>query len=460
MTKDRNLDRDKLDFANGKIGRLFSVLFFPTLIGMIFNSALTVIDGIFVGRGVGAEGIAAVNIVAPIFMVSTGIGLMFGIGSSVVASIRLSESNVKAARIIMTQAFIAGLMMVGLISIVSLLLPYEVVGWLGCSPLLEHHAIDYLLWLVPGLVFLFIECVGMMLIRLDGSPKYAMTVQIVAAVINIVLDWYMVFPLGMGVKGAAMATSIACAAGGVMVLFYFVGMADTLRFYRLKMSVTSLLLTIRNTGYMMKIGFATFLTEIAMGVMMLTGNYMFMAWLGENGVAAYAIACYLFPLVFSMSNAVAQSAQPIISYNYGARSAERVSRALRVSIVTAVVCGIAVTIGLWLGARGITGLFLSPHEEAYALAVDGLPLFSICAVFFAANIAFIGYCQSIERAAESTVYTLLRGVIFLVPCFIMLPELAGAEGLWLAIPAAELLTSAVIFTRYARGRRRSYIANR
>ncbi|MDE6588415.1 MAG: MATE family efflux transporter [Paramuribaculum sp.] len=460
MTKDRNLDRDKLDFANGKIGRLFSVLFFPTLIGMIFNSALTVIDGIFVGRGVGAEGIAAVNIVAPIFMVSTGIGLMFGIGSSVVASIRLSESNVKAARIIMTQAFIAGLMMVGLISIVSLLLPYEVVGWLGCSPLLEHHAIDYLLWLVPGLVFLFIECVGMMLIRLDGSPKYAMTVQIVAAVINIVLDWYMVFPLGMGVKGAAMATSIACAAGGVMVLFYFVGMADTLRFYRLKMSVTSLLLTIRNTGYMMKIGFATFLTEIAMGVMMLTGNYMFMAWLGENGVAAYAIACYLFPLVFSMSNAVAQSAQPIISYNYGARSAERVSRALRVSIVTAVVCGIAVTIGLWLGARGITGLFLSPHEEAYALAVDGLPLFSICAVFFAVNIAFIGYCQSIERAAESTVYTLLRGVIFLVPCFIMLPELAGAEGLWLAIPAAELLTSAVIFTRYARGRRRSYIANR
>lgn len=460
MTKDRNLDRDKLDFANGKIGRLFSVLFFPTLIGMIFNSALTVIDGIFVGRGVGAEGIAAVNIVAPIFMVSTGIGLMFGIGSSVVASIRLSESNVKAARIIMTQAFIAGLIMVGLISIVSLLLPYEVVGWLGCSPLLEHHAIDYLLWLVPGLVFLFIECVGMMLIRLDGSPKYAMTVQIVAAVINIVLDWYMVFPLGMGVKGAAMATSIACAAGGVMVLFYFVGMADTLRFYRLKMSVTSLLLTIRNTGYMMKIGFATFLTEIAMGVMMLTGNYMFMAWLGENGVAAYAIACYLFPLVFSMSNAVAQSAQPIISYNYGARSAERVSRALRVSIVTAVVCGIAVTIGLWLGARGITGLFLSPHEEAYALAVDGLPLFSICAVFFAVNIAFIGYCQSIERAAESTVYTLLRGVIFLVPCFIMLPELAGAEGLWLAIPAAELLTSAVIFTRYARGRRRSYIANR
>ena len=190
--KERNLNRDKLDFANGKIGPLFRALFFPTLIGMIFNSALTVIDGIFVGRGVGAEGIAAVNIVAPIFMVATGIGLMFGIGSSVVASIRLSENNEKAARIIMTQAFIVGLLLCGIICVVSVLAPKSVVYALGCSETLEKNAVDYLLWLLPGLFFLFIECVGMMLIRLDGSPKYAMTIQIVAAVVNIVLDWYMV----------------------------------------------------------------------------------------------------------------------------------------------------------------------------------------------------------------------------------------------------------------------------
>ena len=94
---------------------MFRSLFFPTLVGMIFNSALTVIDGIFVGRGVGIEGIAAVNIVAPVFMVITGIGLMFVIGASVIASIRLSENKVKAARIIMTQAFIVGLLLVGLI---------------------------------------------------------------------------------------------------------------------------------------------------------------------------------------------------------------------------------------------------------------------------------------------------------------------------------------------------------
>ncbi len=448
--ENRNLDRDKLDFAKGEIGPLFRALFFPTLVGMIFNSALTLIDGIFVGQGVGAEGIAAVNIVAPIFMVATGIGLMFGIGSSVVASIRLSENKVKAARIIMTQAFIVGLVLVGIICVGSMVFPRQVVHLLGCSPLLELKAVSYLLWLLPGLPFLFIECVGMMLIRLDGSPKYAMSVQIVAAVVNIVLDWYMVFPLDWGVMGAALATSIACATGGMMVLVYFLCFPNKLRFYPLKWSLTSLLLTLRNTGYMARIGFATFLTELAMSVMMLTGNYMFISLLGEDGVAAFAIACYLFPVVFSISNAVAQSAQPIISYNYGAHLTERISRTLRVSLFTAIVCGLSVMVCLWLGATGIVRLFLDPQKNAYGLAVEGLPLFAMCAVFFAVNIAFIGYYQSIEKAMVSTVYTLLRGIFFLVPCFILLPCLIGVPGLWLAIPAAELLTCIVISVRYVR----------
>lgn len=447
--KVRNLDRDKLDFANDKIGPLFRALFFPTLVGMIFISALTLIDGIFVGQGVGAAGIAAVNIVAPVFMVATGIGLMFGIGSSVVASIRLSESKVKAARIIMTQAFLVGTVLIGAICLWCFACPRQVVRLLGCSPLLEANAVSYLLWLLPGLLFMFMQSVGMMLIRLDGSPKYAMSVQIVAAVVNIVLDWYMVFPLGWGVMGAALATSIACAAGGVMVLIYFFRFPDKLRFYPLKWSLTSLLLTLRNTGYMVKIGFATFLTELAMSVMMLTGNYMFISMLGEDGVAAFAIACYLFPVVFSISNAVAQSAQPIISYNYGAHLPARVSRTLRISLFTAVICGLSVTVCLWLGATGIVRLFLDPQESAYHLAVEGLPLFAVCAMFFAVNIAFIGYYQSIEKAMVSTVYTLLRGILFLVPCFILLPRLIGVPGLWLAIPAAELLTFIVISMQYA-----------
>ncbi|MCM1518656.1 MAG: MATE family efflux transporter [Pseudoflavonifractor sp.] len=449
----RGLDRDNLDFGNGNIPKLFRALFFPTLVGMVFNAVLTIIDGVFVGQGVGANGIAAVNIVAPLFMVVTGLGLMFGIGSSVIASIRLANKEFKAANIITTQAFLVGGILTLLISVPCAIFPGRVSMMLGSSDTLLPHAIGYLVWLVPGMVFLLIECVGMMLIRLDGSPRYAMWCNVVAATFNIVLDWYLVFPMGMGVKGAAIATSVSCALGGCMVLFYFVRLSVTLRFYRLKTTLTSLLLTLRNSFYMAKIGFAACLTELAMSVMMLTGNYVFITALGENGVAAFSIACYLFPVIFSISNAVAQSAQPIISYNYGAGNCARVRKSLNIALIAAILCGLLVTVGVAVGARGIVTMFLPADSSAFAIACAGLPKFALCGIFFALNIAFIGYYQSLEKAYRATVFTLLRGMIFVVPMFLLLPRCLGVPGMWLAIPASELLTLAVIAVDYVVGHR-------
>lgn len=448
MKKDRHLDRDKLDFGNERIPKLFRQLFFPTLVGMVFNALLTIIDGVFVGQGVGANGIAAVNIVAPLFMVVTGLGLMFGIGASVIASIRLANKEIKAANIISTQAFVVGILIVLLISIPCVLSPSWMVGVLGSSEILRPLAESYLLWLLPGMAFLLIECVGMMLIRLDGSPRYAMWCNVVAASFNIVLDYVLVFPMQMGVAGAAIATSVSCALGGLMVLVYFFKYSTTIKYYRLKLSLTSILLTLRNTAYMAKIGFATFLTEIAMSVMMLTGNYVFIGALGEDGVAAFSVACYLFPVIFSMSNAVAQSAQPIISYNYGAGDMRRVSKSLKTELVAAMICGICVTAIVALGAKPIVRMFLSPDSGAYHLACAGLPQFALCGLFFALNIAFIGYYQSLEKAVAATVYTMLRGMIFVVPMFLCLPHLLGVSGMWLAIPASEMLTFIIIAMVY------------
>ncbi len=439
-----DISRDKIDFGSGQIGPLFRKIFFPTLVGMLFMSAQTIIDGILVGRGVGADGIAAVNIVAPIWTMVTGLGLMFSIGASVTASVHLANDNRKAARIILTQAFGMGFVFVAIFILLCLLMPRTLVYALGCSPRLEHSALDYLLWLLPGMVFLLWQCVGMMMVRLDGSPRYAMWIQVVAAIVNLGLDWLFIFPMGMGVKGAAIATAIACVCGGLMSVAYFVWFSDTLKFYRLKASHTSLMLTLRNTGYMIKIGSATFITEMAISITMIAGNYMFMSMLHEEGVAAFAIVCYLFPIIFSVNNAVAQSAQPIISYNYGAGNDNRVGRALRVSLYSALACGIAVMLALVLGDRFIVGAFLSPADPSYALAVDGLPWFATCSMFFALNVAFIGYYQSITLAKRAMVYTMLRGVVFSVLGFMLLPRLTGNIGLWTAIPVAELVTLIII----------------
>lgn len=442
------MNRDKLDFGSEKIGKLFRAMFFPTLVAMAFNSVLNLCDGMFVGHGVGSDALAAINIVAPIFLVCMGIGLMFGIGASVIGGIRLSENNDKAARIIITQALIVGVIVFILITMVCWLFSDQVLNILGCSPLLKPYASDYLLWLLPGFPFLYMECAGMMLIRLDGSPKCAMAIQVFAASTNILLDWLFVYPLNMGIGGAAIATSISCAVSGIPVLLYFAFFSTKLRFYKLKRTWKSFRLTIRNTGYIIKIGFATFIAEMSLGVMMVVGNYMFMRYLGETGVAAYSIGCYLFPIIFSISNAVAQSAQPLISYNYGSRQFVRVRETLKIAISTGIMCGVIITGVMIFGSSLLTSIFLPPSAPAYVISANGLPLLGTCAVFFSLNITFIGYYQSIEASLRSTIYMFFRGIIFLVPCFLIIPELLGESGLWLAIPGAEFLTFIVIVACY------------
>lgn len=438
------MNRDNLDFGNDKIGKLFKAMFVPTLIAMFFNSILNICDGMFVGHGVGPDALAAINIVAPMFLVTTGIGLMFGIGASVIASIRLSEGNVKAARIIMTQAYIAGAIIFATIILLTLIFTKPLLYMVGCSPALEDLATDYLLWLLPGFFFFYLQCVGMMLVRLDGSPKFAMSIQITTALLNIFLDWLFVFPLQMGIAGASIATSFSCVVGGSMVLAYFVWFSNTLKFYRLKTTKKSLLLTLRNVGYMARIGFATFVTELALGVMIVAGNFMFISMLGEDGVAAYSVGCYLFPLIFSVSNAVAQSAQPIVSFNYGAGQTSRVMHTLKISLWTGLGCGLLISLLMWLGAGTLSSIFLPADAVSFGYARHGLPLLGLCAAAFSLNIVMIGYYQSIEKAVRSTLYTILRGIVFLIPAFLLLPHALGVDGLWLAIPAAELLTLVVI----------------
>lgn len=431
-----------LDYANGKITRLFSKMFFPTLLGLIFNALLTIIDGIFVGQGVGPEGIAAVNIIAPLFMVATGTGLMFGIGSSVIAGIAISRNDNSRASINTTQAYVFCAVFISLLAIVLLFFRKEIALLLGSSDELLSGALDYLTWLIPGIFLLIFECIGMMVIRLDGSPKFAMYCNIIPAVINIFLDYYLIFPCGMGVKGAAIATSLSIAVGALMVFVYFIRFSYVIKF---KWSPKNFAV---NIWRQIQIGSSAFITEVAMSVMVLTGNYMFMKYYGNSGVAAFSIACYLFPLMFMMSNAVAQSAQPIISYNYGAGATSRVKQAFALSIRVAFICGIIAFCALAFGAGQIVQLFIDPECDAGRLACAGLPIYATCAIFFSINISFIGYYQSIEKAFKAMIFTLMRGVVFLVPLFCIMPVLFPSWGIWAAIPASEALTLLIITATY------------
>jgi len=438
------MKRDAIDFGKTNVTHLFVKLFIPTFMGLLFGGLLNLADGIFVGRGVGSHALAAVNIAAPVYMIFTGIALMFGAGVSVVAAIHLSRGNVKAANINVTQAFTVSLLIVSLLVVLVLAFPAQINRLFGGSALLEPLVVEYLRYVSVGLLASVVILCGLFVIRLDGSPRYAMMTSVIPACLNIVLDWLFVFPLHMGIKGAAMATSISELLGALMVLAYLLRFTRQLNLYRPKFSRKAVRLTMRNTAYMVRMGFPTFVGETAMSCAMIVGNFMFMSRLHEDGVAAYSVACYLFPLVFMFGNAIAQSSLPIISYNHGLHDTRRISKAFRLSVGTAVVCGLLITIAVALLATPIVRLFLGNEQSASAIAVQGLPLFALGFVLFSLNIVLIGYFQSIEQARAATAFMLLRGYILIIPCFILLPRLLGNNGLWLAVPVTELLTLLVI----------------
>lgn len=452
------MNRDAIDFEKESVFTLFRRLLIPTLLGSTAMSAVSAIDGIFVGHGVGADGVAAVNIVAPVYQVMAGLGFMIGAGCSVVASIHLSRQKLKVARINVSQALLAASIISALLIAASLAFPEGTARLLGASDTLMPKVLDYLRWIMPAFLFEMWSLIGLFIIRLDGAPKYAMWCNMIPALMNVVLDWLFIFPLGMGVKGAAIATAISIMAGGLMALSYLLFFAKTMRLIPLKISPTSIRLGFRNVCYQCRIGSSSLLGELIMAVFMFVGNWQFMRYLGDTGVGAFGIACYYAPFFFMIGNAIAQSAQPIISYNHGAERLSKVIEARSLLLRTAVAFGIAVSLAFMVFPRMLVGLFVDVDSQAGALAASGFPLFGAGAVFYIVNIALIGYYQSIEKIRKSTFYMLLRGFIFLVPVFFLLPLAAGVPGMWLVMPVTELLTTVVIFLSWKLSHRKSAAA--
>ena len=448
--------RDEIDFGTVKVSRLFAKLFIPTLLGMVSWAMLTVVDGVFVGWGVGSHGIAAINICFPIFIVLTGFALMMGAGVSVVASIHLSQKNVKAARINVTQAIGFASFLVLLVVLVIEAFPEWMARLLGASDTLASHVVDYMVWLMPSAVTQMWSVIGLFVIRLDGSPKYAMWCNVVPATLNMLLDWLFIYPLGMAVKGAAIASSISTMVGGLMAISYLLFISKKLNLYPLKATMMGLRQTLRNVLYQCKIGFSAFVGEVAMAMLMIVGNIVFMKYQGDAGVGAYGVACYYLPFVFMFGGSIAQSLQPIASYNFGLGRNDRVVEAFAISCRTGVLASLFSIIAFTMFARYLVTLFIDGNDPAADIAIAGFPYFAVGFLFYITNLVAIGFLQSIKRVAPSVSFSFLRGMIFLIPSYCIMPQIFGIKGIWLAMPVSEIATFLVVVVYMAINRRKLF----
>ncbi|MGL4852975.1 MAG: MATE family efflux transporter [Phocaeicola sp.] len=442
--------KDSIDFGKEDIPSLFRKMLLPTLFGMLFSALFVITDGIFVGWGIGSDALAAINIVAPIFLISTGVGLMFGMGASVIASVHLSAGKIKVARINMTQAVWVSLLLISVILAITLIFPEETSYLFGSSDTLLPMAVNYIYGAFPFLAIATVMQVAGFFVRLSGAPKFAMISSMVSAVLNIILDYLLIFEFKMGLIGAGIATGIGTSVGTAMMLVYLSKKSSLLHFVRIKLSKKSMLYTLRNVKYMCNLGFSSLLCEAAIAMMMICGNYVFMRYIGENGVAAFSIACYFFPLIFMLYTSIAQSAQPIISFNHGLGHRSRVREAVIVALKSALGIGSSIVLFTFFFSSQIVNLFVESANPVHAIAVKGLPLFAIGFVPFAVNMLSIGYHQSVEQSKHSNLITILRGFVFMVLSFALMPIVLGEEGVWLAVPVSESLTLVVVGLLYAR----------
>ncbi len=198
-------------------------------------------------------------------------------------------------------------------------------------------------------------------------------------------------------------------AGGLTAVIYLLFKARHLRLCRLKRSTKSLRLCLRNLGYQCRIGSSALLGEATLAVLMFVGNRVFMHYLGDYGVAAFGISCYYIPFVFMAGNATAQSAQPIISYNFGAGLYDRVVTTERIALAVAVACGLTATLLFSVYPHVAVSLFMNHENAAALIATNGFPYFAAGFVCFVVNITAIGYFQSVEKIMPATIFALLRG---------------------------------------------------
>ena len=435
--------KDSIDFGNMEIPRLFRRLLIPTVLGMLFSAAFVITDGIFVGRGIGSDALAAVNITAPLFLINTGVGLMFGVGASVVASIHLSHGKVKTARINVTQAVAVSSLILAAYSLAVCLFAPEVARLLGCSQRLQPLVLEYMYWFAPFLPSSALLSSGMFFIRLDGSPNYAMWCNAVPALINIVLDYVFIFLLDWGMFGAALATSLGYVVGAAMILAYLSRRRNVIRFCRVKTSRKSLRLTRRNVGYMCRLGLSTFLCEGAIAAMMFTGNYVFIRHLGEDGVATYGVLMYVQFIFVAIDIGYSIGCAPIISYHYGARNHPELRNLLTKGLKVMGILGIVMTIAAISLSGTLANIFVGYDATLCELTRHAFHLFSFAFLLAGFNIFLSSFFTALNNGGVSAAISFLRTLVFQAASVILLPMALGVDGLWWAASAAEALAFVV-----------------
>ena len=420
----------------GNIPRLLLTFSLPAIVGTMAQALYNIVDRIFLGQAVGPNGIAGTTIAFPFMLALMASATLIGLGAAAMVSIRLGEQNKGEAELVLGNAT---LLLVGVslvLTAASLALLDPLLRLFGASDAVIPFARDYMWIIVLGSTFQNVGFGLNAVIRGEGNPRVAMVTMLAGVTLNVILAPVFIFGLGWGMKGAAIATVISQAVTALCVVAYFLSGRSLLR-----LRAGNLRIRWPLCATMVAIGSPPFALHLAASVSNSLLNHQLGYYGGDAAVSVMGIVFAVVIMILMPVFGINQGSQPVIGYNYGARRFDRVKKALQTAVLAATCIVVAGFSAVMLFPSQVIGLF---DRDDAALAALGTHAIRICL----AMLPIVGfqtvsanYFQAVGKPRQAIFLSLSRQVLLLIPAVLVLPHFFGLDGVWLALPAADLASS-------------------
>lgn len=421
----------------GKTHQLFFRYAIPQMIGLLFNSVYLIVDGLFIGNRLGRDAMAAAAVGVPLieFMIALSMAVASGAGILISGQLGRGE-NKKAVETFNTAILTAGA--IGLVfAVFGNLLIHPLAGLLGATQQIHNMAITYLRYIITFSPFLLFSFLLGGLARNDGKPKLAMAALSLGSASNILLDYLFMYPLNMGIGGAALATAIGPIISVLILLPHFILKRGNLVFERVKVRL-------QNVRRIFTLGFPSFIMEFTIGIITFIYNKAIVRnGYGEIGLAAYLVIGYLMLIILTLFLGMAEGLQPVFSHFMGTGEIVRNQAIRRFATKVFLSVGIVCYLLIVLFSRNFYALF-TPGDIELINFTQSKSLWYFCGFFLAGfNILMISFWQSTQETRKALIVSLSRCVLFPPVLIFLLPILFGAETIWVCHSLGEMITACI-----------------
>ena len=434
------------ELENKKTSSLLWQYAIPAIIGTTVIALYNIIDSIYIGHGpdLGDHAIGGLGILLPIMNLISGIGMLVGAGASTRVSIYMGQKDIDSAqKVVGNSILLAFILTLSLILFLYAFLD-ETLLLIGATPETFPFAKEFLIYYLPGNIFLTINFALNNIMRASGYPKKAMYTMLIGVAANIVLAPLFIFVLEWGMKGAAIATNLSILLGLCVVLHHFLNKNSTLALYWNKIRIIP-----RIIWSIISIGFAPFFMLIAASIVVFFINNRLNTYGGSTAIEAYTIANRLIMVCIMILVGLTQGMQPIIGYNYGAKKMDRVKETLTYTIKIGVSVGcVGFIIGIFF--PGIVIKPFNPSPELAEVASKALNIMTLTLPLSGLQMVISNFFQCIGKAVYAFFLSMTRQFIILVPSLYILPTYFDLNGIWLSIPISDIVSTilAVIILLY------------